>query len=118
MAYNVMEDFLVAHPEIEAVFAEADRPVLGAASAAQASDREDVILVGLDGIVDALRAVKEGIIDADVAQRPDLMGEYAVRYGLQYIETGEIEDTIITPMTLATPENVDPLIEAWENLGM
>lgn len=117
LAYSVMEDFLVAHPEIKAVFAEADRPVLGAASACAAANRQDIILVGLDGIVDALRAVKDGTIAADVAQRPDLMGEYAVKYGVEYLKTGKIDKVITTPMTLAVPENVDPLIEAWEALG-
>ena len=36
---KVMEDFLTAHPEIQAVFAEADRMALGASSAAAAANR-------------------------------------------------------------------------------
>jgi ABC-type sugar transport system substrate-binding protein len=60
--------------------------------------------------------VKEGKISADVAQRPDLMGEYAVKYGLEYLKTGKIDKVITTPMTLAVPDNVDPLIAAWEAL--
>jgi len=115
--YTVMEDFLTAHPEIQAVFAESDRMILGASQAAEAAGRDDIILVGLDGIVDALRAVKDGDIAADVAQRPDLMGEFAVTYGVEYLKTGDIDVVIITPMTLALPDNVDPLIQAWEDLG-
>ena len=118
LAYNVMEDFLSAHPEIQAVFAEADRPVLGAAQAAAAAKRTDIILVGLDGIADALRAVRDGKIAADVAQRPDLMGQYSVKYGLEYLKTGKFDKVITTPMTLATPDNVAPLIKAWEDLGL
>jgi len=67
--------------------------------------------------VEALRAVKDGDIAADVAQRPDLMGEFAVKYGVEYLKTGDIDVVIITPMTLALPDNVDPLIQAWEDLG-
>lgn len=115
--FTVMEDLLVANPGIKAVFAEADRMALGAAQALAANGREDILVVGLDGIVEALRGVKEGALAADVAQRPDLMGEYAVTYGKKYLESGEIENPIITPMTLAVPDNVDPLIEAWEDLG-
>jgi len=114
--YTVMEDFLTAHPDIQAVFAESDRMILGAAQAAAAANRDDIILVGLDGIVEALRAVEDGTISADVAQRPDLMGEYAVKYGLEFLQTGEIEPVLTTPMTLALPDNVEPLIEAWEAL--
>jgi len=115
--YTVMEDFLTAHPEIQAVFAESDRMILGAAGAAKAAGRDDIIMVGLDGIVEALRAVQNGTIAADVAQRPDLMGAYAVEYGLKYLKTGEINKVITTPMTLALSDNVAPLIEAWEVLG-
>ncbi len=114
---TVMEDFLTAHPDIQAVFAESDRMILGASQAAQAAGRDDIVLVGLDGIVEALRAVDDGSISADVAQRPDLMGEYAVQYGLDFLQTGLIEKMIITPMTLALKDNVAPLIEAWEALG-
>jgi ABC-type sugar transport system substrate-binding protein len=110
---KVMEDFLTAHPEIQAVFAEADRMALGAASAAAAANRSDIIIVGLDGIKEALQAVKDGTLAADVAQRPDLMGQYAVEKGLEFLQTGTIEPNVITPMTLAVPDNVDPLIEAW-----
>jgi ribose transport system substrate-binding protein len=115
--FTVMEDFLVAHPEIEAVFAEADRMALGAAQAAAAADREDIIIVGLDGIVEALRAVRDGSLAADVAQRPDLMGEYAITYGLEFLKSGVIDEVITTPMTLGLPENVEPLIKSWEDLG-
>lgn len=115
--FTVMEDLLVANPSIKAVFAEADRMALGAAQALVANGREDILIVGLDGIVEALRGVKEGTLAADVAQRPDLMGEYAVTHGKRFLESGEIENPIITPMTLAVPDNVDPLIKAWEELG-
>jgi ribose transport system substrate-binding protein len=115
--YTVMEDFLTANPDLQAVFAESDRMALGASQAASAAGYEDIIIVGLDGIVEALRAVKDGSLTADVAQRPDLMGEFAVEYGLQYLQTGEIDEILITPMTLALPDNVQPLIDAWEDLG-
>ena len=115
--YTVMEDFLTAHPDLQAVFGESDRMILGASQAAAAAGYEDLVLVGLDGILEALQAVKDGGISADVAQRPDLMGQYAVSHGLAFLQTGEIDPVITTPMTLALPDNVDPLITAWESLG-
>ena len=115
--YTVMEDILTANPDIQAVFGECDSMILGASGAAEAAERDDIILVGLDGIVDALRAVRDHTISADVAQRPDLMGSYAVEKGLEYLKTGKIEKVIHTPLTLAVPDNVDPLIKAWEELG-
>jgi ribose transport system substrate-binding protein len=89
---------------------------LGASQAAAAHNRSDLVIVGLDGIVEALRAVLDGSLAADVAQRPDLMGEYAVKYGVDLVKTGKIDKVITTPMTLALPDNVQPLIDAWEEL--
>jgi ribose transport system substrate-binding protein len=114
--FTVMEDLLTAHPGIQAVFAESDRMALGASQAAAAHNRSDLVIVGLDGIVEALRAVLDGSLAADVAQRPDLMGEYAVKYGVDLVKTGKIDKVITTPMTLALPDNVQPLIDAWEEL--
>jgi len=117
LGYNVMEDFLTAHPEIQAVFAESDRMILGAATAASAAGRDDIILIGYDGIAEAMRAVQSGTISADVAQRPDLMGSYMIEYGLKYLQTGQIDSVINTPMTVVTPENVDPIVADLEALG-
>ena len=113
-----MEDFMTAHPDIQAVFGESDRMALGASQAAKAAGKDKIVIVGLDGIVEALQAVKDGDLAADVAQRPDLMGEYAVQYGLEFLKTGKIDKVLTTPMTLGLPDNVDPLIQAWKALGL
>lgn len=116
-ASNVMEDFLNAHPEINAVFCESDMMVIGASQMAIGAKRTDIVFVGLDGIVDALRAVKDGKISADVAQSPDKIGSFGVEAAVKLAEGEKIEERIITPMVLATKDNVDPLIKAWEDLG-
>ncbi len=116
-ASNVMEDFLNAHPEINAVFCESDMMVIGASQMAIGAKRTDIIFVGLDGIVDALRAVKDGKVSADVAQSPDKIGSYGVEAAVKLAKGEAIDARIVTPMVLATKDNVDPLIKAWEELG-
>ncbi len=116
-AANVMEDFLSAHPEIKAVFCESDMMVIGASQIARAAGRDDIVFIGLDGTVDALRYVQNGTINADVAQRPDLMGEYAVEYGMKLAMGEEIDEVLVTPMDLATTETVDELVALWEAVG-
>ncbi len=116
-AANVMEDFLTAHPEIKAVFCESDMMVIGASQIARAAGRDDIVFVGLDGTVDALRYVQNGTINADVAQRPDLMGAFAVEYGAKLAKGETIDEVLVTPMELATSENVDDLIAIWEDSG-
>lgn len=116
-AANTMEDFLTAHPEIQAVFCESDMMVIGASQAAHQAGRDDIVFIGLDGTVDALRYVKDGTINADVAQRPDLMGEYAVEYGLKLAKGEKVDSVLVTPMSLATADTVDELISIWEGAG-
>lgn len=116
-AAKVMEDFLAAHPEIKAVFCESDMMVIGASQIARAAGRDDIVFVGLDGTVDALRYVQNGTINADVAQRPDLMGEFAVEYGMKLAMGEEIDEILVTPMDLATSDTVDELVALWEAVG-
>ncbi|MDR1650196.1 MAG: sugar ABC transporter substrate-binding protein [Synergistaceae bacterium] len=116
-ASNVMEDFLNSHPEIQAVFCESDMMVIGASQMAKLSRRSDIIFVGLDGIVDALRLVRSGQIAADVAQSPDKIGEYGVKAAVKLAKGETIDKRIVTPMVLATTDTVDPLIQNWEALG-
>ncbi len=116
-AANVMEDFLATNPEIKAVFCESDMMVIGASQIARAAGRDDIVFVGLDGTVDALRYVEDGTINADVAQRPDLMGSYAVEAMYKLAKGESIDPVIVTPMDLATSETVGELIKLWEAVG-
>lgn len=116
-ASNVMEDFLNAHPEIDAVFCESDMMVIGASQTAKAAQRDDIIFVGLDGTVDALRLVENGQISADVAQRPDLIGAYGVEAAVKLAKGEAIDARIVTPMDVATVENCGDLIKLWEAQG-
>lgn len=116
-ASNVMEDFLNAHPEINAVFCESDMMVIGASQTAKTAQRDDIVFVGLDGTVDALRLVKSGQISADVAQRPDLIGAYGVEAAVKLAKGETIDARIITPMDVATTANCDELIKLWEAQG-
>ncbi len=74
---SVMENILVAQPDIGAVFAHNDEMALGALQAIEPSGR-DMLVVGFDGTDDARQAVQECRLAATVAQRPDQLGEEAI----------------------------------------
>ena len=74
---SVMENILVAQPDIGAVFAHNDEMALGALQAVEPSGR-DMLVVGFDGTDDARQAVEECRLAATVAQRPDQLGEEAI----------------------------------------
>ena len=73
-AATVMTDALTANPDLVGVFAANDQMALGAVEALRASGRDDVMVVGVDGIADAVEAIMEGRLAASIAQLPYLFG--------------------------------------------
>jgi ribose transport system substrate-binding protein len=89
LAYNVAENLLQAHPEIDAIFAANDEMALGALEAADAAERlEDVSIVGFDAIPDALDNIRSGRMRGSVAQFPSEMGRLGVRYAVDLLRNG------------------------------
>jgi ribose transport system substrate-binding protein len=69
LAANVTANMLTANPDIKAIFACNDQMAVGMVSAAKAAGKtpNDLILVGYDGILDAVNLVAQGDLDAFVA---------------------------------------------------
>ena len=67
---DVTTNLLQAHPNVKAIFAENDEMALGAIEALGDKAGKDVIVVGFDGVEDALKAIKEGTMYASIAQQP------------------------------------------------
>ncbi|HRN18222.1 MAG: D-ribose ABC transporter substrate-binding protein [Trueperaceae bacterium] len=84
---DVMENILVAQPDIDAVFAHNDEMALGALQAVQASGRK-ILVVGFDATDDAVAAVQACTMAATVAQQPKLLGDEAVRAAKKIIDDG------------------------------
>jgi ribose transport system substrate-binding protein len=98
---TVMENTLQGHSDIEAVFAHNDEMALGAVEAIQAAGK-DIIVVGFDGIEDAIDAVEAGDLTATIAQRPDLMGKEAIKAAEKILNGEVLEDIIKVPLDLVT----------------
>jgi len=98
---SVLESILQAHPDIDAVFAHNDEMAMGAIEALRAVGMlDDVLVVGFDGIDDALEAIAAGEMAATVAQQPVLMGRMALEAGVDYLAGNQVESSIDTPLQL------------------
>ncbi len=84
---TVMENLLVAQPDIAAVFAHNDEMALGALQAIQVSGR-DILVVGFDATDDAVAAVNDCKLGATVAQQPSQLGDEAVRAAQKILTEG------------------------------
>ncbi|OAT72495.1 ribose ABC transporter substrate-binding protein RbsB [Parageobacillus thermoglucosidasius] len=99
---SVMENILQSHKDIQAVFAHNDEMALGALEALEARGMKDVLVVGFDATEDAVKAVKEGKMAATVAQKPELIGENAVKTALKVLNGEKVDKFIPIPLELVT----------------
>lgn len=100
---TVMENTLQGYSGIDAVFAHNDEMALGAIEAIKASG-EDIVVVGFDGVDDAIAAVEAGELTATIAQQPNLMGEEAIATVKAVLNGNEVDEVIPVPLELKTKE--------------
>lgn len=103
------ENILQANPNVNVVVGVSDDAVLGAYEAFVAANRtgDDVCLVGLDAVEEALQKVNDNTIfrgTVDIA--PFESGKNIIETAKKVVEEGSIEDMIKFPMTPVTKENV------------
>jgi ribose transport system substrate-binding protein len=86
LGFNVFQNMLQAHPEIDAVFACNDMMALGAVEAIAAANKTGKIkVVGFDAVDDARKAIAAGTMAASVAQFPAEMGRVAVESAVKLL---------------------------------
>ncbi|MFS8617175.1 MAG: sugar ABC transporter substrate-binding protein [Solitalea sp.] len=114
-AMSLMENWIQSYGNrIDAVFAQNDEMGMGALQALeQAGLKDKVIVVSIDAIDDALRAVKDGRLDATVYQDADAQGRQAVQMALDFIQKRDSveERSVYIPFRLVTRENVEEFLK-------
>lgn len=105
--YNVFQNLLQSHPEVQGVFTCNDLMALGAVEAiAAAGKRDRIVVVGFDATADARTAVREGKMAASVAQHPEEMGRLAVERAVDLLQGKPLPAEIPTRVELITRENL------------
>lgn len=114
-AMSLMENWIQSYGNrIDAVFAQNDEMGMGALQALeQAGLKDKVIVVSIDAIDDALRAVKDGRLDATVYQDADAQGRQAVQMALDFIQNRDSveERSVYIPFRLVTRGNVEEFLK-------
>jgi ribose/xylose/arabinose/galactoside ABC-type transport system permease subunit/ABC-type sugar transport system substrate-binding protein len=89
LAYDVAENLLQAHPELDGIFAANDEMALGALEAAAAAGRLGTVsVIGFDAIPDALANIRSGRLLGSVAQFPGEMGRLGVLHAAALLREG------------------------------
>jgi len=105
--FNVFQNILQAHPDVEALFAANDMMALGALEAISAArTKHRIIVVGFDAIDDARKAILRGDMSASVAQHPEEMGRLAVENAFKAMNREKIPAEIPVRIELITKERL------------
>ncbi|SEG96006.1 ribose transport system substrate-binding protein [Nonomuraea solani] len=112
-ALTAATDVLQAHPDLAGFFVANDDMGLGVARAvANAGKTGKVKVISVDGIKDALDAVKAGTLDGTVAQYPYAIGLMGVE-ACQAASAGKtLPASVKAPVELVTKDNADKALAA------
>jgi ABC-type sugar transport system substrate-binding protein len=101
------EAVLQRDPAIRGFFAVNDEMALGVAEAVRAAGRTGkVAVVGVDGIRQALAAVKRGALSATVAQYPYTIGQLGLEACLAAMRGKPVPARLDAPISIVTRDNV------------
>ena len=106
-AYELATIIIKVAPDLRAICAANDDMALGVVRAVQeAGAAGKVIVVSVDGIPDAIDAVKQGSLAGTVAQYPDAMAYLAIETIIRTFKGEAVPEKIDSPIKLITKENL------------
>jgi ribose transport system substrate-binding protein len=110
-------DMLQAHPEIQMIFAANDYEIMGAAQAAKALGRKDLLLFGNDGDTGAgLEPIAAGNVTATVDTTPFVMGQIALAVAADVLDNKYPGGWVETPTRIVDKSNVIDALRHPERL--
>lgn len=111
-AMALAEDWITQYgDDLKAIICENDDMGLGALSACKAAGRNDIVVGGVDGLDDAVAAVKAGEYGISVLQDSKGQGSVGVDVALQIVKGEAYEKDTRIPFRAITAENVDAYLE-------
>jgi ABC-type sugar transport system substrate-binding protein len=106
-ANELAKTLLSAAPSLRAICVANDDMALGVIRAVRdAGAAANVIVVSVDGIPEAIEAVKQGSLAGTVAQYPDAMAYLAVETMLKVLKGETVPEKIDSPIKLITKDNL------------
>ena len=107
-AFKVMQDFLVKHPKIDAIWAQDDDMVVGIMEAINQAKRTDIkLVIGGAGMKEMIKKVMDGdaMIPVDVLYPPAMVAVAMDLTALGLEEKMPVRGNYILDATLVTKEN-------------
>lgn len=105
-AMALAENWIVSNPNLKAIMCQNDDMALGALEAVKnAGKQEDIIVVGVDAIGEAVEAVEAGELACTVFQDAAGQGQGALEAAVAIVNGESVEKEVVIPFQLVTQEN-------------
>ena len=119
-AMTLMEDWVQANPQIDAIISMNDNMAAGAIEVIKDDPAfENILAYGVDGTAEACLLIKDGLMTSTGLQSAGDLGQMNAEY-MHKVLTGEMDVTEVydnVPAPLITEENVDQYIEMYTANG-
>lgn len=110
-AVTAMQDLLQANPDVSAVYAHNDDMAMGAMQVLRESDRDDVLVFGVDGLMGAVEAIDAGDqYTATSFNDPILLGEVAVETAVKVADGEDVEEYVDAGTGVINGDNAGDLV--------
>lgn len=104
---QLMRKALAAHTSIDAVIAASDGLALGALAVLEETGHAGkMLVVGFDGMPDALVAIQQGRLAATIRQSPERMGSLSVDLALQAVQGIATPPVVLADVELVAADNL------------
>ena len=110
-ATRVMEDQIVAHPEINLVLCMNDDTAIGALNAVKAANKQGISIMGFDGNQSAIELIATGELAGTVAQQPKLMGYLSVMTAVAALKGEEVDKNVVVSTVIIDGENYKEFVK-------
>ncbi|MDA8234076.1 MAG: substrate-binding domain-containing protein [Clostridia bacterium] len=111
-AVKAFQDLLQANPDVNLVYAHNDDMALGALQVLQQNGLAGKVkIVGVDGLMEAIKAIETGNYDATVLNDPQLLGSTVVNTALGVLKGEKYPEFIDAGTGLITKENAAQYVD-------
>jgi inositol transport system substrate-binding protein len=109
--YTLTKMWFSKHPgQIDAIVSQNEEMALGAVRYMKEAGLPHIPIVGVDGLPEALKAVKSGDLDATVFQDAAGQAKMAIDVAQRQMNGGHLAKTYFIPFQIVTKDNVDSYI--------
>lgn len=110
-AVTAMQDLLQANPDVKVVYAHNDDMALGALQVLRQNGRTDVLVAGVDGLMEAVKAIADGRqYVATALNDPSAEGALAAKTAIQIVKGAKVQKFIDAGTALITKDNASTYV--------